>query len=120
MVGGDVADPAHVGREVIDLVDILGGLPAVLRKPQIQQLELVGRTGLEVGCLYIDAPDPKSVRFEAMNEVVADEPASARDQNARFSLHADSSAFQLEWRTLILSDLFTQGQANTRIQKGKR
>jgi hypothetical protein len=120
VIGGDVANPAHISREVIDLVDALGRLLAVLPKPQVQQLKLVGRTGLEFRCLNIDAPDPKSVRFQAMNQVVADKSPGARDQNARFSLHADSNAFQLGWRTLILSDVFAQGQANTRIRKGKR
>jgi hypothetical protein len=52
--------------------------------------------------------------------VMANESASARDQNARFSLHADSRSFRLGWRSLILSDAFTREQANTRIRKGKR
>src|SRR5262249_28504414 len=120
VIGGDVANTAHVRRKVVDAVYVLSRLLAVLPKPQIEQLEVVGHAGFEFRCLNIDTSDPKSVRLQTPNQVVADESAGPCHQNARFSRHADSRSFRLGWRTLILSDVFTPQQANTRIPKEKR
>ena len=78
MIGRDVPDAAHVGRKVIDPVDVPGRLLAVLPKPQVEQLEVVGGAGLEFRNLDIDAANAKSVRFQTPDQVMADESAGTR------------------------------------------
>jgi len=86
MVGGDVADPAHVGGQVINLIYVFGGGEAIRQLAQVSDLEIVGRTGLVFGFFQIGTPNPVSVVLESRDEMVSDEATGAGYENPRFSL----------------------------------
>ena len=77
---GRVDEPhaAHVGRELVDLVEglaVLGahGRLAIGRVPQVDPLEVVGGGGRELGVLLVGATDPVAVLHQPPHEVAPDE-----------------------------------------------
>jgi hypothetical protein len=83
--GVDEPHPAHVGRELVDLVEGLagrrahGGL-AGREVAQVDDVKVVGRGGRELGPLLVGAADPVAVPRQTLHEVAADEPARAPDE----------------------------------------
>src|SRR5262245_6862625 len=101
----NVADTTHIGCQVIDLVDVLGRLEAVLPEPQIEQGEVVGRTWLELRRLDVRTPDPETLVFQPPDEVMPDKTARAGHKNPWLIRHESSSLQIVAWRTtVILSD----------------
>ena len=80
----DEAHAAHVGRELVDLVEgaaVQGQRgPTVRRLAQIQHHEFVGRRRGELVGLAIHTAYPIALRLEPLHQMAGDEPASAADQ----------------------------------------
>src|SRR5829696_3734424 len=55
---GDVPDPAHVGRQVVDLVYPARSNQAVIETAQVHEFELVARAWLVFGVLKVDSSYP--------------------------------------------------------------
>ena len=70
---------------MIDLVDALECRSAVVRATQIQEHEVVGSAGRELGMVAIDAANVVAPRHEVVHEMVADEAAGPGDEYARRS-----------------------------------
>src|SRR5215469_3593055 len=70
----DEPDPAHVRGEVVDLAGAADGALALLPATEVEQLELVGGRGLELGVLDIDPADPIALGLEALDQVVVMNP----------------------------------------------
>ena len=87
MVGRDVADPAHIRRQLVNFFNPLAGPQALAKIPQIQKMELIGPGRLELGGFHIRPPDPGSSPPQFVYEVMADKAASPADQHFRFFLH---------------------------------
>src|SRR5512132_3863690 len=73
-------DPAHVGRELIHLVDIPCDACTVVEVPQIADVELVSGTLVELGRLDISAPHPVAAFLEVTNHVTTDEATGSRNE----------------------------------------
>ena len=74
MIGRDVTDAAHVGREVVDLIDAAaGGQQAVFNLAQVENFHLVGGAGFVLRHLDVGAAHPVAVLLQTFNQVVADE-----------------------------------------------
>ena len=76
----DVANPAHVRRELIDVLDAEDRVGAAVERPEVCDHELVGETRLELGPFQVHAPDPESVGLQPLDEVVADETTGPRNE----------------------------------------
>src|SRR5215211_636999 len=70
MVGGYVADAAHVRRQMVDLVDIPRGDQAIIEASEVEYLELVGRARIVFGILDIDTPHPVVLVDQVLNQMV--------------------------------------------------
>ena len=88
VVRRDEPHPAHVGREGVDVVDLLAvgrradGLQARVPATEVEEVELVGRRLFELRPLDVDAADPVAALLEVLDEVMADESTGASDENA--------------------------------------
>src|SRR5581483_749791 len=79
MERGDVADSAHVGGKVVNLIDAATcGKQAVLVLAQIENLKLIAGAGFILGILDIGPPDPMAIRFQPFDQMMSDETARAR------------------------------------------
>ena len=78
----DVADSAHVGRELVHIPDASNTLLAIFRNPKVLNEELVGWARLIFRFLDIDAPYPKALGFQEFHKVVADETTRPGHQNS--------------------------------------
>src|ERR1051326_2240452 len=76
----DEADAAHVGGEVVNLVDAAGRLEAVAPATQVEQLELVGARSFVFGKFDIDAADPVSAVLQVAHQVVSNEATRTSHQ----------------------------------------
>src|SRR3990172_1442271 len=81
MVGGDVANAAHVGREMVDFIDAAGHRLAVFPAAQINPKELVGGRWLETGRHEVRPPHPISSGHQVPGQVVSDEARGSRHEN---------------------------------------
>ena len=75
VIGGDIADAAHIRRQLIDVVHAACGLQAALEMAQIRNHEFVGVAILELRPLDIHAPHPVALRLQPLDEVMADKAA---------------------------------------------
>jgi hypothetical protein len=87
LAGEDVAGTAHVGRQLVDLLDTLDDGPDDVWIAQIAEDELVGGRGGEIVRLEIDGANPVVFGFETFNEVAADEATGSIDENAFHGFH---------------------------------
>jgi hypothetical protein len=111
VISGDVANAAHVGGQVIYVIDVRGCFQAVLPAAQVEKGKFVGRAGLKFGGLEIDAPDPKTFIFQPPDEVVPNKATRAGYQDPGFSRHAELPFVRLKREGSILSDGEDEGQA---------
>jgi hypothetical protein len=72
---GDVADAAHVRRQVVHLVDSPAGDQAVVEAAEIQELELVARARLVLGVLDVDTAHPVALIHQVLHQMVSDKAA---------------------------------------------
>src|SRR5690606_34288333 len=92
VAGEDVAGPAHVGGELVHLVDggaagdavEEGGTDAGVA--EVAEDEVVGGVVAELVALEVDAADPVALGLEAVDEVAADEASGAADDGGSHSL----------------------------------
>src|SRR5579864_639366 len=78
----DEPDSAHIGRQVVDLVDALGGLEGVLPAPEVQLKELMRMCCLVFRLLEIDAAHPVAAFHERAAQMMADEATRTRDEDS--------------------------------------
>ena len=83
-MGLDEADPAHVGRKVVDVLNVPRGLQTIGPSPEVQELEFLSRALLVLGNLDVDSPHPVVAGRQVLHEVMSDEAARAGHEN---SLH---------------------------------
>ena len=77
--GEDIARPAHVGGQLIDLVEAaVGDLAADGLIAQIADEEIVGLGLGEFGKLEIDAANPEPLALQALDQMAADESRRRR------------------------------------------
>ena len=88
MVRGDVAHPAHVGGEGVDVLDAVRCLPRVRGLAQIEEQEFVRRSRAVLGPLDVDAANPVPLTFQFGHQVMPDESAGAGDEDARHETRA--------------------------------
>src|SRR2546426_7860825 len=86
LVALDEADPAHVGREVVDVLDPARRLEAIGPPAQIEQLELLSGRLLVLRTFDVDAPHRVPLADEVLRQVVPDEAAPTGNQHT-FTLH---------------------------------
>ena len=81
LAGEDVAGAAHVGGELVDLVEapIDDGV-AESGVAQVADDEVVGLGLGELGEFQVHAADPEAFMLEAAHQVAADEASRAADQ----------------------------------------
>ena len=84
---GDVADAAHVGGEVVDLIDVASGGQAVFPHPQVQNLKIVGSGLLILRLLDIDPTHPMTIGLQLLDQMMTNEPTGASYQNPSFVSH---------------------------------
>src|SRR4051812_44501173 len=77
LTGEDVAGPAHVRGELIDVVDAAHDLRYDGGIPEVRLDELVNGGCRELVLLHVDASDPMPFGPEPPNQVAADEPTGA-------------------------------------------
>ena len=78
MIGGDVADAAHVGREVVNFVNAAArGQQAIFNLAQVENFHLVGGAGFVFRKFEVGAAHPVAVPLQTFNQVVADETSRA-------------------------------------------
>jgi hypothetical protein len=66
--GEDEAGSAHVGRELVDLVEgAVDHAAAEIHVAQIAQHEIIRRRFIELGEFQVHAADPEALNFEAPN-----------------------------------------------------
>src|SRR6266536_2179413 len=94
LVALDVADAAHVGGQVVDLVRPLGGLQARRAAAQVQEAEVGRPRRLELGELQVDAADPVAEAGQVAGQVVADEAPCPGHQHGGLLRHAPPSGRQ--------------------------
>ena len=92
VMGRDVAHPAHVGGERVDLINARRRLHAGLDRAQVADDELVRLRARELGRLQVDAAHPVPVRLQVRHEVVADEPPCPGHENTRFRHHIPTNS----------------------------
>jgi len=81
IAGEDIAGAAHVGGELIDLIEAaIDGRAGEIQEPQVPDDEIVGLGIPEFGKLQIAAADPETFTLQAANQMTADEPAGPADQ----------------------------------------
>jgi hypothetical protein len=91
MGSGDITDAAHIGGEVVNLVEAVArGQFAMLDLAKIQNLELIRGTGLIFGIFNVGAPDPVAIPLQSFYEVMPNESSRARYQNPLLSAHPHS------------------------------
>src|SRR6266571_5956179 len=115
MICGDKADSAHVGGQVIHLVDPASDCQeAFVEFSQVQNLEFVRGRGFILWLLNVGSPNPMTFRLQPPNEMVANETASASYKNASIFRHvlrsflANASYFCFQqaragWRNTLLN-----------------
>jgi hypothetical protein len=82
MVGRDETHPSHVRGQRIDMVDSSRGQETFVQAAEVSQLELVGVRLSVFRNVKVHTSDPVSVLFQRGHEMVADESAGARHQDA--------------------------------------
>src|SRR6202034_3912856 len=74
----DIADSAHIGSQIVNLIhSSAGGEPAVLRPAEIQDLERIARGTFVFRILDVHPSDPMPVGFETLHQVVPNEASGA-------------------------------------------
>src|ERR1039457_5056706 len=87
-IRSDIANAAHVGGKVIDLIDPAArGQEAVFCLAQIKDLKRVACRSFVFRILDVNSPDPMPVRFESLHQMVANKTACARYQYPLLLLH---------------------------------
>ncbi len=84
---GDVADAAHVGRQVVNLIDVLCGSQAVFPDSQIENLKIVCCRSFVLGVFHIYPAHPMTICLQPFYKMMTDEPTCTRYQNPRFICH---------------------------------
>ncbi len=64
---GDVANPAHIGRQVVDLIDVLCGSQAALPHPQVQNLKVVRGRGFVLRVFQIHPTHPMTISLQTLD-----------------------------------------------------
>src|SRR3954470_18543236 len=87
--GEDVARAAHVGGQLVDLVEAaVDHLAAQLLLAQVADDEVVRLGGREGGELEVDTANPEALALEAAHKMAADEsPGAANQRSFRFVCH---------------------------------
>src|SRR5579872_1011545 len=83
----DVTDAAHIGREVVDLIDPLGRREAVFPHAQVQNLEVISSRGFVLGMLNVDPTYPVAIRLQTLDEMMTDETTCPSYQNTSLVCH---------------------------------
>ena len=84
--GEDIAGPAHIGSELVNLVKApIVNRPDHVLFAQIADHEFIRRACAEFGVLEIDPADEKALMLESLDQMTSDKSASAENQG---SLHA--------------------------------
>src|SRR5262249_26369404 len=74
------ADAAHVGGEMIDLVDSLGDTQALVIAAQIRNHEFVGRSRLVFGMFEVGAANEVPEPDKVLDQVMSDKSASSGNE----------------------------------------
>src|SRR5881628_2138878 len=83
MIGGDEADSAHVGGQVIHLVDPTSNCQQTFVEfSQVQNLEFVCARSLILRLLNVGSPNPMAFRFQPLHEMVPNKSSRAGYQDA--------------------------------------
>src|SRR6266581_7897240 len=77
----DEANPAHVCREVVDLLHAARGLETIRPPAQIEELELLSGRLLVLGKFDVDPPHPVPLGDEELRQVVPDEATSTGNEH---------------------------------------
>src|SRR5205814_9958435 len=94
----DVARAAHVGGQLVDLVEApVEHFAAQPLLAQVAEHELVRGTGRELRQLEIDGSHEETFGLEAPHEMRGDEPAAAEDQSAMHACHGNDSTMKAEY-----------------------
>ena len=81
LAGEDVTGAAHIGGQLIDLVEAaVDGFTAHGRVAQVADDEVIGHGFAEARILQVHAAHPKAFLFQSLNEVAPDEAARTADQ----------------------------------------
>jgi hypothetical protein len=83
VVGRDEPHTAHVSGQGVHMVDAARGQQALVEAAEVSQLELVGVDHGVLGNADVHPPHPVTSLLQRGDEVVADEAAGSRDQDAR-------------------------------------
>ena len=84
LAGEDEAGTAHVGSELIHLIEApIDDGAAEIRIAQVANYEIVRRGGGEVGEFQVGATDPEPVGLQPLHQVTSDETPSAADQRTQ-------------------------------------
>src|ERR1700759_694988 len=105
LVRFDEAHPAHVGREVVDDVNVANGLTAVLehRQVELMRLDTLGNLIPAVEGFDVHTSDLNPTLTEGPGEMTADEAAASRDEGCFMLAHPGTSG---QVRNLHLSVSF--------------
>ena len=81
MLRADVANAAHVRRQLVDILDASNHALAGVRDPEVGDDKLVRRAWLKLRVLDVGSSNPETLLLQSAHEVVSDESAGPRDQN---------------------------------------
>jgi len=84
---GDVTDSAHIGGQVVDLIDVLGRFQAVFPEAQVELPEIVGSGLLILRHFNINAANPVTIGLQPLDEMMANESTGTSYQNSSLILH---------------------------------
>ncbi len=91
--GVDKAHPAHVGRQLVDLVKgaVVQGQRclAVLRLAQVEHHKLVGLRGRKLVLLAVDAAHPVAFALQPLNQMASDKSACTCNKGSLLIYHND-------------------------------
>src|SRR5207302_696061 len=88
---GDVTDSAHVGRQVVDLIDIARGFQTVLPDAQVKLPKIVGCRLLILRLFNIHAANPVAIGLQPINEMMTNESTGTSYQNSSLASHVLNS-----------------------------
>ena len=88
MIGGDVANAAHVGREVVNLVDAAArGQQAHVLLAQVRDLEFVGSAGFVFRILDVDSANPVAFLLKTTHQMMTDKSTRSSYQDSFLRTH---------------------------------
>jgi hypothetical protein len=81
MMAGDKSHTSHICGERVDLVNLSRRHLAIRPKPQVKNFKLVGIAGAIFWIFDVHSPNPVAMPLEKADQVMADEPTGAGDEN---------------------------------------